>query len=111
MKIEGQRTETSARKPKMHHFPPRLTSTLANPLQINHLPPLATDTEARRTLKNTYLSTVSEGDRTPPVTAAAKKEAPSGTHGRGVVCEQGRTRKTIVRCCVFALESRTTSRV
>ena len=87
-------------------FSPLLTSTLANPLKINQFPPLATDTEARRTFKNAYLSMGSEGDRSPPVTAAAKKEAPSGTHGRGVVCEQGRTHKTIVRCYVFALESR-----
>ena len=65
-------------------FSPLLTSTLANPLKINHFPPLATDTEARRTLKNAYLSMVSEGDRSPPVTAAVKKEASSGTHGRGV---------------------------
>ena len=92
-------------------FSPLLTSTLANPLKINHFPPLATDTKARRTLGNAYLSTVSEGDRTPPVAAAAKKEPPSAKRGRVVVCEHGRTRKTTVRCCDLALESRTTSLV
>ena len=88
-----------------------LTSTLANPLKINQFPPLATDTEARRTLGNAYLSMVSEGDRSPPVPAEAKKEPPSATHGSLVVCEQGRTRKTIVRCYAFALESRPGSHV
>jgi len=92
-------------------FSPLLTSTLANPLKINHFPPLATDTEARRTLGNAYLSMVSEGDRSPPVAAAAKKEPPSAKRGRVVVCEHGRTRKTTVRCCDLALESRTTSHV
>ena len=54
---------------------------------------------------------VSEGDRSPPVAAAAKKEPPSAKRGRVVVCEHGRTRKTTVRCCDLALESRTTSHV
>ena len=56
-------------------------------------PPLATDAKARRTRKYAYLCTVSEGDRSPPVPAAMKKQAPSATHGSLVVCEQDRTRK------------------
>ena len=74
-------------------------------------PPLAADAKARRTRKYAYLCTVSEGARSPPVAAAMKKEAPSATHGSLVVCEQDRTRKTTVRCCDLALESRTTSHV
>ena len=74
-------------------------------------PPLTTDATARRTRKDAYLCTVSEGDRSPPVPAAVKKEPPSATHGSLVVIEHGRTRKTAVRCADLALESRTTSHV
>ena len=52
---------------------------------------------------------VSEGDRSPPVAAAVKKEPPSATHGSLVVIEHGRTRKTAVRCRDPALETRTPS--
>ena len=72
-------------------------------------PPLATDAKARRTRKDAYLCTVSEGDRSPPVPAAVKKEAPSATHGSLVVIEHGRTHKTAVRCRDPALETRTPS--
>ena len=72
-------------------------------------PPLATDAKARRTRKDAYLCTVSEGDRSPPVPAAVKKEAPSATHGSLVVIEHGRTHKTTIRCPLFALETRTPS--
>ena len=56
-------------------------------------------------------SMVFKGARAPAGAAAAKKGPPSATHESLVVCEHGRTRKTIGRCCVFALETRTTSRV
>ena len=72
-------------------------------------PPLAADATARRTRKDAYLCTVSEGDRSPPVPAAVKKEAPSATHGSLVVIEHGRTHKTTIRCPLFALETRTPS--
>ena len=72
-------------------------------------PPLATDAKARRTRKDAYLCTVSEGDRSPPVPAAVKKEAPSATHGSLVVIEHGRTHKTTIRYPLFALENRTPS--
>ena len=69
-----------------------------------------TDAKARRTRKYAYLCMVSEGDRSPPVAAAVKKEPPSATHGSLVVIEHGRTRKTAVRCRdPAALETRTPS--
>ena len=74
-------------------------------------PPLAADAKARRTRKDAYLCTVSEGDRSPPVPAAVKKEPPSATHGSLVVIEHGRTRKTAVRCDDLTLESRPGSHV
>ena len=72
-------------------------------------PPLAADAEARRTLGYAYLCMVSEGDRSPPVAAAVKKEPPSATHGSLVVIEHGRTHETTIRCPLFALETRTPS--
>ena len=68
-----------------------------------------TDAEARRTLGNAYLCMVSEGDRSPPVAAAVKKEPPSATHGSLVVIEHGRRHKTTIRCPLFALETPTPS--
>ena len=52
---------------------------------------------------------VSEGARSPAGSAAAKKEPPSATHGSLVVIEHRRTHETIVRCSLFALQSRTPS--
>ena len=88
-----------------HHNNEALEKTIKN----KPFPPLATDAEARRTLGNAYLCMVSEGDRSPPVAAAVKKEPPSATHGSLVVIEHGRTRKTAVRCRDPALETRTPS--
>ena len=51
----------------------------------------------------------SEGDRSPPVTAAAKKEPPSANHERVGVFEHGRPRKSIRRCYVLAMRTRTGS--
>ena len=99
-----------AKTPKCIIFP-HTDERVRKTIKINAFLLPTSYAQARRTLGNAYLSMVSEGDRSPPVTAAAKKEAPSGTHGRGVVCEQGRTRKTTVRCYVFALESRPGSHV
>ena len=92
-------------------FSPLLTSACEKQPQIIAFLHPTSYAQARRTLGNAYLSMVSEGDRSPPVAAAAKKEPPSAKRGRVVVCEHGRTRKTTVRCCDLALESRTTSHV
>ena len=99
------------RKPRNASFSHILTSRLTNPLKINDFLLPATSAHARRTLGNAYLCMVSERDRSPAVFAVAKKEPPSATHESLVVCEHGRTHKTIVRCYVFALETRTTSHV
>ena len=88
-----------------HHIHEALEKYMKN----TPFPPLATDAKARRTRKDAYLCTVSEGDRSPPVPAAVKKEAPSATHGSLVVIEHGRTHKTTIRCPLFALETRTRS--
>ena len=90
-----------------HHNNEALEKTIKN----KPFPPLATDAEARRTLGNAYLCMVSEGDRSPPVAAAVKKEPPSATHGSLVVIEHGRTRKTAVRCDDLTLASRPGSHV
>ena len=96
------------RRPKciiFSHIHEALEKTLKN----TPFPPLTTDATARRTRKDAYLCTVSEGDRSPPVAAAVKKEAPSATHGSLVVIEHGRTHKTTIRYPLFALENRTPS--
>ena len=85
-----------------HHIHEALEKYIKN----TPFPPLATDAKARRTRKYAYLCTVSEGDRSPPIPAAMKKEAPSATHRSLVVIEHGRTRKTAVRCDDLTLESR-----
>ena len=103
-----ERQKASCEGPKciiFHHNNEALEKTIKN----KPFPPLATDAEARRTLGNAYLCMVSEGDRSPPVAAAVKKEPPSATHGSLVVIEHGRTRKTAVRCRDPALETRTPS--
>ena len=53
---------------------------------------------------------VSEGARSPAVTAAAKKEPPSAKHERVCVFEHGRPRNFIGRCYVLALQTHTGSR-
>ena len=88
-----------------HHNNEALEKTIKN----KPFPPLATDAEARRTLGNAYLCMVSEGDRSPPVAAAVKKEPPSATHGSLVVIEHGRTHKTTIMYSLFALETHTPS--
>ena len=93
----------------MHHCPP-YSRGVKKYMKNTPFPPLATDAKARRTRKDAYLCTVSEGDRSPPVPAAVEKEALSATHGSLVVIEHGRTRKTAVRCRDPALETRTPSR-
>ena len=50
---------------------------------------------ARRTLRNAYLSMVSEGARSPAENAAAEKRGPSGTHCRVGVIEHGRPRSDL----------------
>ena len=105
-----ERQKASCEGPKciiFHHNNEALEKTIKN----KPFPPLATDAEARRTLGNAYLCMVSEGDRSPPVAAAVKKEPPSATHGSLVVIEHGRTRKTAVRCDDLTLESRPGSHV
>ena len=92
-------------------FSSLFSSGRANQGKINDFRAPGTGAPARRTFKNAYLSMVFKGARAPAGAAAAKKGPPSATHESLVVCEHGRTRKTIVRCCVFALETRTTSHV
>ena len=103
-----ERQKASCEGPKciiFHHNNEALEKTIKN----KPFPPLAADAEARRTLGNAYLCMVSEGDRSPPVAAAVKKEPPSATHGSLVVIEHGRTHKTTIRYPLFALENRTPS--
>ena len=103
-----ERQKASCEGPKciiFHHNNEASEKTIKN----NPFPPLAADAEARRTLGNAYLCMVPEGDRSPPVAAAVKKEPPSATHGSLVVIEHGRTHKTTIRCPLFALETRTPS--
>ena len=103
-----ERQKASCEGPKciiFHHNNEALEKTIKN----KPFPPLAAAAEARRTLGNAYLSMVSEGARSPARIAAAKKEPPSGTHGRVGVFERGRPRKTIRRCYVLALRTLTGS--
>ena len=69
----------------------------------------STGARARRTLQNTYLCMLSEGARAPAGAAAAKKEAPSGTHESLGLFEHGRPRKFARRSCDFLLRTRTGS--
>ena len=99
------------RRPPNASFSPLLTSAQEKPLKINDFLLSTTGAHARRTLGNAFLSMVSEGGRSPAVSAAAKKEPPSAKHERVGVCEHGRTHKTTVRCYVPALQTRTPSHV
>ena len=102
-KVGAPRSTHGSQKYKIfHHIHEALEIYIKNTPFPHH----ATDAKARRTRKDAYLCTVSEGDRSPPVPAAVKKEAPSATHGSLVVIEHGRTHRTTIRYQLFALETR-----
>ncbi len=90
----------------MHSFYPTPTRGIGNPPKINDFRAPSTGAPTRRTLRNAYLSMVSEGAYSPAGSAAAKKEPPSGTHESLGLLEHGRPRKSIRRWYVLAMRTR-----
>ena len=93
----------------MHRFSPTPTRGIGNQQKKHDFRAPRTGAQARRILRNAYLSMVSEGAHSPAGGAAAKKEPPSGTHGSLCLFEHGRPRKSIRRWYVFAMRTRTGS--